>query len=70
MIGADGTVLKDAATGKVRYVPVVTFTTKAIRNKWSDAVIAALRQQYPDFLPAAQDHAAAVDADLQRRPWP
>lgn len=68
MIGADGAVMKDQATGKIRYVPIISFASKQQRNVWSDMVIAALRQAHPDAL-EEPNHAAAVDSDLQRRPW-
>ena len=42
MIGRDGTVMKDDA-GKVRYVPIIEFTSKDVRNRWSDSVIEAMR---------------------------
>ena len=42
LIGRDGIVMKDAA-GKVKYSPIIEFTTKEIRTRWSDAVIAAMK---------------------------
>lgn len=47
MIGRDGGAMKDD-NGKVRYVPIIEFTSKEIRNKWSDAVIEALRAEHPE----------------------
>ena len=42
MIDRDGVVMKDAA-GKIRYVPVIDFVSKDVRNKFSAAVIEAMR---------------------------
>lgn len=47
MVGRDGTAMKDEG-GKIRYVPIIEFSSKAIRNKWSDAVIAAMRAAHPE----------------------
>jgi len=49
MIGRDGVALKDEK-GKVKYAPVVSFTDKNTRNRWSDAVIAALHAAHPELL--------------------
>ncbi len=47
MVGRDGTVMKDD-NGKVRYVPIIEFTDKATRNRWSDSVIEAMRAAHPE----------------------
>ncbi len=47
MVGRDGTVMKDDA-GKVKYSPIIEFTSKEIRNRWSDAVIEAMRAAHPE----------------------
>ncbi len=47
MISRDGVVLKDAK-GKIRYVPIIEFSSKDVRNKFSDAVIAAMRATHPE----------------------
>jgi hypothetical protein len=49
MIGRDGVALKDEK-GKVKYAPVVSFTDKNTRNRWSDAVIVALHAAHPELL--------------------
>src|SRR4051794_13265379 len=49
MIGRDGVQMKDD-TGKARYSPVVELKSKGLRNRWSDAVIAALTAAQPDVL--------------------
>jgi hypothetical protein len=41
--------------GKVRHAALIGFPTKEIRNQWSDAVIAALRQAYPSFDSEAEE---------------
>ena len=47
MVGRDGTVMK-GDDGKVRYTPIVEFTSKEIRTRWSDSVIEALRAARPE----------------------
>lgn len=47
MISKDGTVLK-GDDGKIRYSPLIEFTSKDIRTRWSDAVIAAMRAAHPE----------------------
>lgn len=49
-----GALIKDAA-GKTRYAPVTEFTTRRVRDAFSAAVIAALREHTPH----AFDEAAA-----------
>lgn len=46
-IDRDGAVLKDQ-NGKVRYTPIIDFTSRETRNRWSDAVIAAVRDAHPE----------------------
>lgn len=47
MVSRDGTVMK-GDDGKVRYTPIIEFTSKEIRNRWSDAVIEAMRAAHPE----------------------
>jgi hypothetical protein len=49
MLGRDGNVMRDEA-GKPRYSPIVTFSSKELRNRFSDGIIEALLQRYPDAL--------------------
>jgi hypothetical protein len=49
MLDRSGTQLKDAS-GKLRWVPIVSFADKATRDRWSQAVVAALREQRPDLV--------------------
>lgn len=49
MVDRDGVVMKDQ-NGKIRYVPVIEFTSKEVRNKFSNNVIDALRQSHPQAL--------------------
>jgi len=46
MVGRDGVVLTDDG-GKTKYVPIIEFATKAIRDKFSAAVVDALRAAHP-----------------------
>ena len=48
MLDKDGVALRDGT--KIKYSPVVTFTSKELRTKFSDAIIAALRIAHPDAL--------------------
>ena len=50
MIDRDGHVLRDDKQ-KIRYSPIIEFSSKDIRNKWSSAVIDALRAAHPEALP-------------------
>jgi len=50
MIGRDGVAIKDA-TGKARYLPIIEFTTKEVRDRFSASVIDALRASYPEAVP-------------------
>ena len=47
LIGRDGAPMKDAA-GKPRYAPLVSFTSKELRDRFSAAVIEALRATHPE----------------------
>jgi hypothetical protein len=50
-ISRDGNVIKDQ-NGKIRYTPVFEFTSREIRDRWSGAVIEALRTSHPEaFVP-------------------
>lgn len=52
MIGRDGAVMKDP-NGKIRYSPIIEFTSKEIRDI-SRAVIEALRAAHPEALADGQ----------------
>ncbi len=54
MLDRDGAAMREAA-GKVRYLPVVSFTAKEVRDRFSNAVIEAMRLAYPDELAAIAD---------------
>lgn len=47
MVGRDGRALTDER-GKVRYQPLISFSSKEIKNRWSDGVIAAMQEQHPE----------------------
>jgi hypothetical protein len=49
MLDKNGQVLRDAA-GKIRYVSIVGFTSKQVRDRFSDAVIAAVSLAFPEAL--------------------
>ena len=48
-VDKDGMALKDG-DGKVKYSPIISFTSREIQTRWSDAVINALRISHPDAL--------------------
>lgn len=50
VIGRDGTVQR-TADGKARYEQVVSFVDRSTGERWSNAVIAALRLAHPEALP-------------------
>ena len=47
MIGRDGTAMTDA-NGKVKYSPIVEFTSKEVRQRFSDGVVEGLRAAHPE----------------------
>lgn len=47
MLDGDGNV-KRGDDGKIRYVPLVQWATKAASERFSDSVVAALEEKYPD----------------------
>jgi hypothetical protein len=49
MLSPEGAVLRDEA-GKIRYAPIVAFTSKARRDVFSRLVIEALLASYPEAL--------------------
>ena len=49
MLDRDGRAMVDDA-GKRRYAPIIEFATKDIRDRWSDAIIAALLAEHPGAL--------------------
>jgi hypothetical protein len=46
-IDRDGVGMKDAA-GKLKYTPLISFTSKERRDRFSDAVIEAMRAAHPE----------------------
>lgn len=46
LIDKSGVALRDGK-GKIRYAPIVAFSDKKIRDRWSDAVITALTTAHP-----------------------
>ena len=47
MIDRDGIVLRDEKN-KIRYQPIIEFTSKGVRDRFSTAIIAALRLAHPE----------------------
>jgi hypothetical protein len=50
MLNREGQHMADKA-GKRVWVPIISFETRDLRDKWSGAVIAALRASHPEALP-------------------
>jgi hypothetical protein len=50
MVGADGLVMRDAATGKPRWQPLITFTDKNTRDRWSASIVDAVHAAHPEAL--------------------
>jgi hypothetical protein len=48
-INKDGVALRDDR-GKVKYVPIIEFDPKPLRDKFSDAIVDALLREHPDAL--------------------
>ena len=49
MIDRDGLAMKDA-NGKLKYSPIVEFASKEVRERFSNAVVEALRAIHPEAL--------------------
>jgi hypothetical protein len=49
LLNRDGQQMKDAS-GKAQWVPLVTFTSRELRDRFSAATIDALRISHPDVL--------------------
>ena len=49
MISRDGTVMKDPS-GKIKYTPIIEFVSKEARDRFSRAVVDALRAAHPEAL--------------------
>jgi hypothetical protein len=46
----DGIALRDAVTGRIKYLPIITFETKAFADRFSAQIIEALRRAFPEAL--------------------
>ena len=60
--------MKDAA-GKLLWLPVVTFETRELRDRFSSSIVEAVRAAYPralDDVPAATEPEAALSWDQGR----
>jgi len=57
-VGSDGTVLRDPH-GKIKYSPIISFASKDLRDRWSAAVIGALRAARPEAFAAAPERPGA-----------
>jgi hypothetical protein len=62
VIGRDGTVQR-APDGKARYEPTVSFADRATADRWSAAVIEAVRQAFPEALDGPQSARADTPQD-------
>jgi hypothetical protein len=60
MVGTDGVTLKDD-NGKTRYTPIIEFSSREIRNRWSSAVIDAMRAAHPEVFADAPPVAPLTD---------
>jgi hypothetical protein len=49
MVDRDGTVLRDR-DGKTRWQPLITVTTKNVRDNWSAQIVVAVHETCPDAL--------------------
>jgi hypothetical protein len=52
----DGALVKDPSTGKIQYIPIMEFDSRAVRDAFSARVIASLLE----FAPSAFDDEEAV----------
>ena len=58
MIDRSGAPMLDS-NGKQRWQPIITFSSKAVRDAWSKAVLEGVQNQYPDVLADAQVESVA-----------
>jgi DNA-binding cell septation regulator SpoVG len=58
MTDRSGQLMRDD-DGKQRYVPIISFASKQVRDQWSRVVIEALQAAYPGALEMAQESTAA-----------
>jgi hypothetical protein len=49
MLDRNGQQMTDG-DGKPLWVPIISFSSKAVRDKWSGAIIEAVREAYPEAL--------------------
>ena len=49
VLDRNGVATRDS-TGKIRYTPIVSFARRDLRDKFSNAVVEALRASHPDAL--------------------
>jgi hypothetical protein len=49
MLDHDGSAMR-GQDGKLRWQPLITFTSGKVRNAWSQQVVNALLNQFPDAL--------------------
>jgi hypothetical protein len=47
MLDREGSLMRDEGS-KIRYLKTIEFTSKEIRNRWSNAIIEALRTTHPE----------------------
>jgi hypothetical protein len=48
MVDASGVALRDQKTGKVKYAALVTFSSATVRRRWSDGIVAVVREAHPE----------------------
>jgi hypothetical protein len=48
-IDRDGNAIKDPS-GKIKYSPIIEFSGRQVRDRWSNAIIEALRLSFPGAL--------------------
>jgi hypothetical protein len=59
----DGKAVVTDEAGKVRYQPLITFSTHGCRSRWSDAVLDAVREVFPDALADTTDEPSLAFPD-------
>ena len=47
-VDAQGVAMRDPKTGKVKYAGLITFSTVPIRKRWSDGIVAVVREAHPE----------------------
>jgi hypothetical protein len=49
--------VRDPVNGKLKYSPLIEFSTHGVRSSWSRQILTALQEQHPEALAEVAEHA-------------